>query len=152
MAIDVFASLSLPFFRHIHLVNVFTSLLLIKPLCHQQSIVFTTLKTSMILESGTVKLQIPSLSPRGNSNATPYAPGTFNCSANDWPTESAFISDLWNTKTVSFCYFLASKAIKTWTRGCCRHVLQLIRSLVSAGVEDPEIVLVSYGGFLHFFT
>lgn len=71
---------------------------------------------------------------------------------NKWPVDLSLITDGWNDKTLDSRYSPHSDAIAARARDARIHLRQKIRELVDSGDTDAEIVLVTHGGFLHYFT
>jgi broad specificity phosphatase PhoE len=71
---------------------------------------------------------------------------------NGWPVDLDLVQDGWNDKSQHSRYSPSAAAIKMRARDV-RAILRLkIHELETAGCSDVRIVLVSHGGFLHFFT
>lgn len=74
------------------------------------------------------------------------------CEANSWPADLGLIRDGWNNKKVGGRYSPASEAIADRAKDTRILLRKLARGLVAAGDQDAHIVLVTHGGFLHYFT
>ena len=71
---------------------------------------------------------------------------------NGWPVDLSLVQDNWNDKSPESRYGPSDAAIKARARAV-RALLRLkISELVNEGYAEIRIVLVSHGGFLHFFT
>ena len=71
---------------------------------------------------------------------------------NRWPVDFSLIKDGWNVKTLDNRYSPHSSAIKARARDARVFLRMKIRELVRNGVTDPQVVLVTHGGYLHYFT
>ncbi|KAK5062949.1 hypothetical protein LTR84_005025 [Exophiala bonariae] len=70
-----------------------------------------------------------------------------------WPVDLSLIKDGWNDKTLESRYSPHSDAIAARARDARLFLRQKIRELVDGGSDpDVEIVLVTHGGYLHYFT
>lgn len=58
----------------------------------------------------------------------------------------------WHIKTINGRYSPADGAIKARARDARKSIRQKMRELVQAGDEDAQLVLVTHGGYLHYFT
>jgi broad specificity phosphatase PhoE len=71
---------------------------------------------------------------------------------NKWPVDLSLVKDGWNIKTLESRYSPRSNSIKARAREARIFLRQKIRELVRNGDIDVQIVLVTHGGFLHYFT
>ncbi|KAI9826477.1 MAG: hypothetical protein M1819_007370 [Sarea resinae] len=71
---------------------------------------------------------------------------------NNWPVDLSFIKDGWNIKTLESRYSPHSSAIQARARDARILLRQKIRELVSNGDIDAQVILVTHGGYLHYFT
>ncbi|KAF2489035.1 hypothetical protein BU16DRAFT_520144 [Lophium mytilinum] len=71
---------------------------------------------------------------------------------NNWPVDLSLVKDGWNVKTLENRYSPHSSAIAARARDARVLLRQKIRELVRKGDTDAEVVLVTHGGYLHFFT
>lgn len=74
------------------------------------------------------------------------------CETNSWPTDLSLVVEGWNNKDVRGRYSPASLAVKARARDTRRFLRQKAKELEAAGDQNPEIVLVAHGGYLHYFT
>lgn len=71
---------------------------------------------------------------------------------NGWPVDLNLIEDGWNVKLSQSRYGPNDEAIKTRARDARVLLRMKIRELAEEGRSDIRVVLVSHGGFLHYFT
>lgn len=71
---------------------------------------------------------------------------------NGWPVDLSLVQDGWNVKTLENQYSPHSDAIKARAQSARLLLRQKARELVESGDVDAQIVLVTHGGFLHYFT
>lgn len=71
---------------------------------------------------------------------------------NNWPVDLSLIKDGWNVKTLESRYSPHSTAIKARARDARVFLRQKIRELVRDGDIDAQIILVTHGGYLHYFA
>ena len=71
---------------------------------------------------------------------------------NNWPVDLSLIKDGYNVKTLGSRYSPHSSAIAARARDARILLRQKMRELVRNGDADAQIVLVTHGGYLHFFT
>ncbi|KXH37641.1 hypothetical protein CNYM01_08365 [Colletotrichum nymphaeae SA-01] len=69
-----------------------------------------------------------------------------------WPVNLDLVEDNWNLKDLGTRYSPESSAIAARAREVRIFIRQKIRQLIERGNVDPHVVLVSHGGFLHYFT
>lgn len=69
-----------------------------------------------------------------------------------WPVDLSLVKDSWNVKALGTRYSPESNAIEARARDTRIFIRQKIRELVAKGDPDPQIALVTHGGFLHYFT
>ncbi|KAJ3938764.1 uncharacterized protein N0V96_011496 [Colletotrichum fioriniae] len=69
-----------------------------------------------------------------------------------WPVNLDLVEDNWNLKDLGTRYSPESRAIAARAREARIFIRQKIRALIERGNTDPHVVLVSHGGFLHYFT
>lgn len=74
------------------------------------------------------------------------------CEEEKWPVDLSRLTNDWNVKTLNSRYSPASDAIKSRANAARKQVRGLLKALVDAGDEDAQIVLVTHGGYLHYFT
>jgi broad specificity phosphatase PhoE len=71
---------------------------------------------------------------------------------NKWPVDLSLIKDGWNVKTMENRYSPHSSAINARVRDTRLLLRQKIREMVENGDVDAHVVLVTHGGYLHYFT
>lgn len=71
---------------------------------------------------------------------------------NGWPVNFALIKDGWNSKAPGSRYSPDNNAIIARAKDARLLLRQKVRELAENGDQDAEIVLVTHGGFLHYFT
>ncbi|MCJ1229167.1 hypothetical protein MMC12_005832 [Toensbergia leucococca] len=71
---------------------------------------------------------------------------------NHWPVDLSLVKDGWNVKTLENRYSPHSSAIKARARDARILLRQKIRALVRNGDIDAQVILVTHGGYLHYFT
>jgi broad specificity phosphatase PhoE len=74
------------------------------------------------------------------------------CLAGKLPVDLTAVEEGWTRKDAGTRYFPSRSALEARARDCRRELLELARNLMDEGVEGPEIVLVTHGGFVHFLT
>ncbi|KAF5551637.1 phosphoglycerate mutase family [Fusarium mexicanum] len=73
-------------------------------------------------------------------------------SESNWPVDLSLVKDGWNVKSLGTRYSPESNAIAA--RACDARIFirQKIRQLIEQGDTDPQVALVTHGGFLHYFA
>ena len=74
------------------------------------------------------------------------------CQQEHWPVDLSRLNQDWNVKTINGRYSPAGTAIRVRAQAARQQIRQLLRELVNAGDTDAQVVLVTHGGFLHYFT
>lgn len=74
------------------------------------------------------------------------------CKEEKWPVDLSRLDDKWNVKSLDSRYSPAGGAIKIRANAARQQIRQLIKELVDAGDKDAQVVLVTHGGYLHYFT
>lgn len=69
-----------------------------------------------------------------------------------WPVDLSLVKDGWNVKALGTHYSPESNAIAARAREARIFIRQKIRKLIEQGDTDPQVALVTHGGFLHYFT
>jgi broad specificity phosphatase PhoE len=72
--------------------------------------------------------------------------------AQNWPVDLSLLTENWTSKHLHTRYSPHSDAIKSRARATRQLLRAKARELTAQGVADPQIVLVTHGGFLHYFT
>lgn len=110
------------------------------------------------LEDGTCQPQILAIPDAQETSDFPCDTGSDVDALRDfaeeqhWPVNLSLLTNDWNVKTMNGRYSPQSNAIKARAHSARQLIRQKARELVAAGNLNPEIVLVSHGGFLHYFT
>ncbi|CAG9983574.1 unnamed protein product [Clonostachys byssicola] len=68
-----------------------------------------------------------------------------------WPVDLSLVKDGWNVKALGTRYSPQSNAIAARARDARIFIRHKIRQLIEQGDADPQVVLVTHGGFLHYF-
>jgi broad specificity phosphatase PhoE len=71
---------------------------------------------------------------------------------NKWPVDLSLVKDGWNVKALGTRYSPESNAIAARARDARVLIRHKIRQLIKQGDADPQVALVTHGGFLHYFT
>lgn len=74
------------------------------------------------------------------------------CEEESWPVDLSRLTPDWNIKTLNSRYSPASNAIKIRANAARCQIRELLKELVDSGDSDAQIVLVTHGGYLHYFT
>lgn len=74
------------------------------------------------------------------------------CADEHWPVDLSRLTSDWNVKTPNSRYSPAGDKLKIRAQAARQQIRQLMKDLVTAGDEDAQVVLVSHGGYLHYFT
>ena len=74
------------------------------------------------------------------------------CEEEKWPVDLSRLDKEWNHKSLTSRYSPAGPAIKIRANAARLQLRQLLKDLVDAGDKDAVIVLVTHGGYLHYFT
>ncbi|RMZ83165.1 hypothetical protein DV738_g1157, partial [Chaetothyriales sp. CBS 135597] len=69
-----------------------------------------------------------------------------------WPVDLSLLSNEWNVKTLNGRYSPHGAAVAERAKAARQLLRRKARELVAAGQPDAEIVVVTHGGFLHYFT
>lgn len=69
-----------------------------------------------------------------------------------WPVDLSLVKDGWNIKALGTHYSPESNAIAARAQEARIFIRQKIRKLIEQGDTDPQVALVTHGGFLHYFT
>lgn len=73
------------------------------------------------------------------------------CHENGWPVDLGLVYDGWNVKT-DHRWAPTPTSLRERARQAREFIWSQIQNLQCDGVEAPEIVLITHGGFLHYFT
>jgi broad specificity phosphatase PhoE len=74
------------------------------------------------------------------------------CDQAGWKVDLSLVQEGWNDKSWDGRWAPTARAIKARARDARRTIKEKIAELQMRGEESPEVVLVSHGGFLHYFT
>lgn len=74
------------------------------------------------------------------------------CAAEKWPVDLSRLDSKWNDKSINGRYSPSGEAVKARAQATRRQIRQLLKDLVEAGDSDAQVVLVTHGGYLHYFT
>lgn len=74
------------------------------------------------------------------------------CRENSWPVDLSLVKEGWNDKRIGGPYSPASSAIASRAREARIFLREQAQGLIAAGNQDVHIVLVAYGGFMHYFS
>ncbi|CCT74827.1 uncharacterized protein FFUJ_10897 [Fusarium fujikuroi IMI 58289] len=70
----------------------------------------------------------------------------------NWPVDLSLVKDGWNVKALGTRYSPESNVIAARARDARIFIRQKIQQLIEQGDTDPQVALVTHGGFLHYFT
>lgn len=73
------------------------------------------------------------------------------CVDKQWPVDLSLVQSGWNDKT-DLKWAPTRASLRRRAQEARRFILQRVEALECLGVRDPEIVLVTHGGFLHYLT
>jgi broad specificity phosphatase PhoE len=134
------------------------SLIAASPLCRTLQSALLTFSPALRSNSSKCSPQILALPDAQETSDDPCDTGS-DLSAlrgivaeNNWPVDLSLITDGWNVKTLESRYSPHSGAIKARARDARILLCRKIRELVRNGDTDAQIILVTHGGFLHYFT
>lgn len=68
------------------------------------------------------------------------------------PVDLSLVEEGWNVKTADSKWAPSSEALSRRAREARRYVRDQMVELLKRGEKDPEVVVVSHGGFLHYLT
>ena len=74
------------------------------------------------------------------------------CKQKGWSVDLSLVHDGWNDKSWDGRWAPTARRIKARARDARRTIREMVEEMQKAGVQSPEVVLVSHGGFLHYFT
>ncbi|EXM19540.1 Histidine phosphatase superfamily, clade-1 [Fusarium oxysporum f. sp. vasinfectum] len=70
----------------------------------------------------------------------------------NWPVDLSLVKGGWNVKALGTRYSPESNAIAARARDARIFIRKKIRQLIEQGDTNPQVALVTHGGFLHYFT
>jgi broad specificity phosphatase PhoE len=68
------------------------------------------------------------------------------------PVDLSLVKEGWNVKTLSNKWSPSSEALTKRAREARKYIRDKVIELQKGGEKNPEIVVVTHGGFLHYFT
>lgn len=74
------------------------------------------------------------------------------CQEEGWPVDLSRLTPDWNVKSLNSRYSPAGDAIKLRANAARLQLRELLKQLVDEGQPDAQVVLVTHGGYLHYFT
>lgn len=74
------------------------------------------------------------------------------CEKNGWPVDLSLVHAGWNVKTTDSKWAPTHCAISQRAREAREFIWEKVRALQEEGQESPEILFVTHGGYLHYFT
>ena len=74
------------------------------------------------------------------------------CDEAGWAVDLSPLRKGWNDKSWNGRWAPTARAIKARARDARRTIREKVAQMQKRGIESPQVVLVSHGGFLHYFT
>jgi broad specificity phosphatase PhoE len=74
------------------------------------------------------------------------------CHQAGWKVDLSLVQDGWNDKSWDGRWAPTAHAINARARDARRTIRDTLAEMQRRGQESPQVVLVSHGGFLHYFT
>lgn len=74
------------------------------------------------------------------------------CAAEHWPVDLSRLDSKWNDKSINGRYSPSGTAVIARAQAARQQIRLLMKELVDAGDSDAQVVLVTHGGYLHYFT
>lgn len=74
------------------------------------------------------------------------------CEEEKWPVDLSRLDSKWNDKSITGRYSPSGTALKIRAQAARQQLRQLMKELVQSGDKDAKVVLVTHGGYLHYFT
>lgn len=74
------------------------------------------------------------------------------CEEEGWPVDLSRLNSDWNVKTLDSRYSPSGSAVRIRANAARCQIRQLLKELVDSGDSDAQLVLVTHGGYLHYFT
>lgn len=68
------------------------------------------------------------------------------------PVDLSLVKEGWNVKTLDNKWAPTSEALTMRAREARRYIRDKVFELQQNGEKDPEVVVTTHGGFLHYFT
>lgn len=72
--------------------------------------------------------------------------------AENLPVDLCLVEEGWNIKTLDSKWAPTSEALNRRAAEARRYIRDKVLELQRSGEQEPEIVITSHGGFLHYFT
>lgn len=132
------------------------SLVTCSPLLRTIQTAFITFQPA--LEGGRCRGQIIALPDTQETSDFPCDTGSDvdvlqkKCEEANWSVDLSRLDDRWNVKSFDSRYSPAGTAVKSRAQAARQQIRQLLKEVVDAGDRDAQIVLVTHGGYLHYFT
>ena len=145
------ASLSSAFPLHTHISQVFAS-----PL--QRTIATACIAFGPSLRNGHCAPEILALPDAQETSEYPCDCGSSPpdlrqiCEEADWKVDLSLVQKGWNDKSWDGRWAPTARAIKARARDARRTIREKLAEMQKHGEDSPQVVLVSHGGFLHYFT
>ncbi|KAF5662937.1 phosphoglycerate mutase family [Fusarium heterosporum] len=133
------------------------SLILSSPLCRTLQSAYLVFQTALTTNNK-CKLEIIAVPDAQETSDDPCDIGTDLSvlqkvvAENKWPVDLSLVKDSWNVKALGTRYSPESKAIAARALDVRTSLRKHIRRLIEQGDADPQVALVTHGGFLHYFT
>ena len=74
------------------------------------------------------------------------------CDEQDWPVDLSLVPEDWTDKRLGGKWGPTSTAISARAHQARLYIRSKIQELVASGIESPNVVLISHGGYMHYFT
>ena len=145
------ASLSSTFPFHAHISQVFAS-----PLQRTIATAYIAFKPS--LQNGHCVPKVLALPDAQETSEYPCDCGSSLpdlrriCEEAGWEVDLSMVQDGWNDKRWDGRWAPTARAIKARARDARRTIREKLAEMQKHGEDSPQTVLVSHGGFLHYFT
>ena len=145
------ATLSSAFPLHGHISQIFAS-----PL--QRTIATAYLAFKPSLQNGHCVPQILALPDAQETSEWPCDTGSEPadlqriCDEAGWKVDLSLVPKGWNDKGWDGRWAPTARAIMARARDARRTIREAVAEMQKRGEESPQVVLVSHGGFLHYFT
>jgi predicted Ser/Thr protein kinase len=74
------------------------------------------------------------------------------CDEAGWKVDLSLVRKGWNDKSWDGRWAPTARAIRARARDARRTIREKLAEMQKRGDDSPQVVLVSHGGFLHYFT
>lgn len=74
------------------------------------------------------------------------------CEEEGWNVDLSMVHEGWNDKSWDGRYAPTARRIKERARDARRTIREKIAEMQRNGIDSPEVILVTHGGYLHYFT